>query len=111
MKLNGSRRDASQACGSLEGFDRPKRRQVSHSSSNAEKICAEREKFRVCQDLSQLIVVPMTSKNPMVHGTKRRAGHVRDGMSEVMVIVQKGDHSLGYYDFRTGAELGRTPLD
>lgn len=32
-------------------------------------------------------------------------------MRDVMVVVQKGDHSLGYYDFWTGIELGRTPVD
>lgn len=32
-------------------------------------------------------------------------------MRDVMVVVQKGDHSLGYYDFATGTELGRTPVD
>lgn len=32
-------------------------------------------------------------------------------MRDVMVAIQKGDHSLGYYDFATGAELGRTPVD
>jgi YVTN family beta-propeller protein len=30
---------------------------------------------------------------------------------EVIVVVQKGDHSLGYYDFETGAELDRVSLD
>lgn len=30
---------------------------------------------------------------------------------EVMVVVQKGDHSLGYYDFETGRELGRVAVD
>ncbi|MBI2002859.1 MAG: hypothetical protein HYU32_00425 [candidate division NC10 bacterium] len=30
---------------------------------------------------------------------------------EVIVVVQKGDHSLGYYDFETGAELDRVPID
>ena len=30
---------------------------------------------------------------------------------EVIVVVQKGDHSLGYYDFETGGELDRVPLD
>lgn len=30
---------------------------------------------------------------------------------EVMVVVQKGDHSLGYYDFETGQELARVPVD
>jgi YVTN family beta-propeller protein len=29
----------------------------------------------------------------------------------VIVVVQKGDHSLGYYDFETGDELGRTALE
>ena len=32
-------------------------------------------------------------------------------MREVMVVVQKGDHSLGYYDFATGRELGRVAVD
>src|SRR5579864_781408 len=32
-------------------------------------------------------------------------------MRDVIVVVQKGDHSLGYYDFATGTELGRTPID
>jgi YVTN family beta-propeller protein len=32
-------------------------------------------------------------------------------MRNIMVVVQKGDHSLGYYDFMTGAELARTPVD
>jgi YVTN family beta-propeller protein len=30
---------------------------------------------------------------------------------DAVVVVQKGDHSLGYYDFETGAELARVPLD
>lgn len=30
---------------------------------------------------------------------------------EAIVVVQKGDHSLGYYDFETGAELDRVALD
>jgi DNA-binding beta-propeller fold protein YncE len=30
---------------------------------------------------------------------------------EVLLVVQKGDHSLGYYDFETGEELARVPLD
>lgn len=30
---------------------------------------------------------------------------------EVIVVVQKGDHSLGYYDFETGTELDRVPID
>ncbi len=30
---------------------------------------------------------------------------------EVIVVVQKGDHSLGYYDFETGAELDRVLID
>lgn len=30
---------------------------------------------------------------------------------EVIVVVQKGDHSLGYYDFEMGAELDRVSLD
>lgn len=30
---------------------------------------------------------------------------------DVIVVVQKGDHSLGYYDFASGAELDRVPLD
>lgn len=32
-------------------------------------------------------------------------------LREVMVVVQKGDHSLGYYDFETGRELGRVGVD
>jgi YVTN family beta-propeller protein len=32
-------------------------------------------------------------------------------LREVMVVVQKGDHSLGYYDFETGLELGRVAVD
>ena len=32
-------------------------------------------------------------------------------MREVMLVVQKGDHSLGYYDFETGRELGRVEVD
>jgi DNA-binding beta-propeller fold protein YncE len=30
---------------------------------------------------------------------------------EAIVVVQKGDHSLGYYDFETGAELDRVKID
>ncbi|RPI09768.1 MAG: hypothetical protein EHM71_05175 [Zetaproteobacteria bacterium] len=30
---------------------------------------------------------------------------------DVMLVVQKGDHSLGYYDFETGQELGRVAVD
>ena len=30
---------------------------------------------------------------------------------DVMVVVQKGDHSLGYYDLESGEELHRVPLD
>lgn len=30
---------------------------------------------------------------------------------DVAVVVQKGDHSLGYYDFETGAELHRLEID
>jgi len=30
---------------------------------------------------------------------------------EAIVVVQKGDHSLGYYDFETGAELDRVAID
>lgn len=30
---------------------------------------------------------------------------------EAIVVVQKGDHSLGYYDFQTGAELDRVAID
>jgi len=30
---------------------------------------------------------------------------------DVVVVVQKGDHSLGYYDFETGAELARVAID
>ena len=32
-------------------------------------------------------------------------------LREVMVVVQKGDHSLGYYDFETGRELDRVEVD
>lgn len=32
-------------------------------------------------------------------------------LREVMVVVQKGDHSLGYYDFETGRELDRVGVD
>jgi YVTN family beta-propeller protein len=32
-------------------------------------------------------------------------------MRDVMLVVQKGDHSLGYYDFETGRELGRVAVD
>jgi len=32
-------------------------------------------------------------------------------LREVMLVVQKGDHSLGYYDFETGKELARVPVD
>lgn len=32
-------------------------------------------------------------------------------MRDVIVVVQKSDHSLGYYDFETGQELGRVPVD
>lgn len=32
-------------------------------------------------------------------------------LRDVMVVVQKGDHSLGYYDFASGAELARVALD
>ena len=32
-------------------------------------------------------------------------------LREVMVVVQKGDHSLGYYDFETGTEVGRVAVD
>ncbi len=32
-------------------------------------------------------------------------------MRDVMVVVQKGYHWLGYYDFANGTELGRTPVD
>ncbi len=32
-------------------------------------------------------------------------------MRDVIVVVQKGDHSLGYYDLANGTELGRTPVD
>jgi len=37
----------------------------------------------------------------------------KDVMSgkEAMVVVQKGDHSLGYYDLESGEELARVPLD
>jgi len=30
---------------------------------------------------------------------------------EAIVVVQKGDHSLGYYDFETGAEMDRVTID
>ena len=30
---------------------------------------------------------------------------------DVIVVVQKGDHSLGYYDFESGTELDRVPVD
>ena len=30
---------------------------------------------------------------------------------EVIVVVQKGDHSLGFYDLESGEELERVPLD
>lgn len=30
---------------------------------------------------------------------------------DVLLVVQKGDHSLGYYDFAGGAELHRVPLE
>ncbi len=30
---------------------------------------------------------------------------------EAIVVVQKGDHSLGYYDFETGVELDRVKVD
>lgn len=32
-------------------------------------------------------------------------------MRDVILVVQKGDHSLGYYDFATGEELARVPVD
>jgi YVTN family beta-propeller protein len=32
-------------------------------------------------------------------------------MRDVILVVQKGDHSLGYYDFETGQELARVPVD
>ncbi len=32
-------------------------------------------------------------------------------MRDVILVVQKGDHSLGYYDFATGAELARVAVD
>lgn len=32
-------------------------------------------------------------------------------MRDVLVVVQKGDHSLGLYDFSSGAELGRIEID
>jgi hypothetical protein len=34
-----------------------------------------------------------------------------DPVRDVMIVVQKGDHSLGYYDFANGTELGRTTVD
>ena len=30
---------------------------------------------------------------------------------DALLVVQKGDHSLGYYDFHSGAELHRLSLD
>jgi len=33
------------------------------------------------------------------------------GGRDVIVVVQKGDHSLGYYDFATGAEVDRVGVD
>jgi YVTN family beta-propeller protein len=30
---------------------------------------------------------------------------------DVILVVQKGDHSLGYYDFETGSELARVAVD
>ncbi len=33
------------------------------------------------------------------------------GTREAIVVVQKGDHSLGYYGFETGAELDRVAID
>ena len=30
---------------------------------------------------------------------------------DVVVVVQKGDHSLGYYDFHTDEEIGRVGVD
>lgn len=30
---------------------------------------------------------------------------------DVILVVQKSDHSLGYYDFETGEELARVPVD
>ena len=30
---------------------------------------------------------------------------------EALIVVQKGDHSLGYYDLESGEELARVPLD
>jgi DNA-binding beta-propeller fold protein YncE len=32
-------------------------------------------------------------------------------MRDVILVVQKGDHSLGYYDFETGRELARVRVD
>ena len=32
-------------------------------------------------------------------------------MRDVLLVVQKGDHSLGYYDFETGTELARVAVD
>ena len=32
-------------------------------------------------------------------------------MRDIIVVVQKGDHSFGYYDLSTGIELSRTPID
>ncbi len=30
---------------------------------------------------------------------------------QALIVVQKGDHSLGYYDLESGGELARVPLD
>lgn len=30
---------------------------------------------------------------------------------DVILVVQKGDHSLGYDDFETGSEIDRVPVD
>jgi DNA-binding beta-propeller fold protein YncE len=32
-------------------------------------------------------------------------------MRDIILVVQKSDHSLGYYDFETGEELARVPVD
>jgi YVTN family beta-propeller protein len=32
-------------------------------------------------------------------------------MRDVILVVQKGDHSLGYYDFETGQEVARVAVD
>src|SRR5512143_1867948 len=49
-----------------------------------------------------------------VRSGHRRVRDLRGGgmqMRDVILVVQKSDHSLGYYDFETGRELGRVPVD